>query len=72
MREHEIEERLLLAVEVAANLHLGSRSPFFSGEGSHRIGYMRQNVEQVAVLRIDDALHLRHLLSAESLLSQAL
>ena len=72
MRQHEIEEDLLLAVEVGADLDLGLRGPFLAGQRRQRVGDVRQHVEEVALFGVDDLLHLRHLIPAEAFFGQAL
>src|ERR1039458_288571 len=47
-----------------------ARVAFLAGERRQGIGYVRQNVEQVAVLGVDDLLHLGHLWAAEAFLRQ--
>ena len=72
MRQHEVEERLLLAVEVGADADLGLGGPLLAGERRQGIGHMGQHVEQVALLGVDDLLHLGQLLAAEALLGKPL
>ena len=72
VRQHEVEEDLLLAVEVRADVDLGLGGPLLAGERRQRIGDVGQHVEQVAFLGVDDLLHLGQLVAAEALLGQAL
>ena len=72
VRQHEVEEDLLLAVEVGADDHLGLCSALLAGERREGVGDMGQHVEEVALLGVDDLLHLGQLLAAEAFLGEPL
>ena len=51
---------------------LGARGALLAGLGRERVGDVREHVEEVALLGVDDLLHLGELLAAEALLGEAL
>ena len=72
MGQDEIKENLLFAVEAGADLNFGLRGPLFPGQRRQCVGDVGQHVEEVALLGINDLLHFRHLLFAETFLGQTL
>jgi hypothetical protein len=71
MREHEIKENLLLGVQVRTGDPFRLGRPFFTAQRRERIGNMRQHVEQIALFRIDDLLHLGQLFPAKAFLGES-
>ena len=51
---------------------LGLGGPFLAGERRQGVGHVGQHVEEVALLGVDDLLHLGQLVAAEALLGEAL
>ena len=72
MGQHEVEKDLLLAVKTGADYHLSLRGTVLAGERWQGVGDVRQHVEQVAFLGVDDALHLCQLVFAKSLFGKSL
>jgi hypothetical protein len=70
--EHEVEEGLLLARELGVDGDLGAGGALLAGLGRERVGHVSEHVEEVALLGVDDPLHLGELLGAEALLGEAL
>jgi len=70
--KHEVQKGLLPAVKVAADDYLGSRGPFLAVEGRQSIGNVRKHIEEIALLGVDNPLHLAQLFMAETLLRKAL
>ena len=59
-------------LKCVADCHLGAAGAFLAGERRQRVGDVGEHVEQIALLGVDDLLHLGHLLRAEALFGQAL
>ena len=70
VRQDEIEEDLLLAVEVRGDLHLGLARTLFPTEGWQGVGDVGENVEEIAFLGVDDLLHLGQLVGTEAFFSE--
>ena len=51
---------------------LGARGALLAGLGRERVGDVGEHVEEVALLGVDDLLHLGELLAAEALLGEPL
>ncbi len=49
----------------------GAGGALFAGKRGQGVGDVGQNVEQIALFGVDDFLHLRHLIVAETFLGQA-
>ena len=69
--QDEVEEVLLFAVEAGQDVGPGVVGAFLAGEGRHGIGDVGEHVEEVAVLGVDDFLHLGELRFAEALFRQS-
>ena len=72
MLEDEIEEALLLGVETGRDVNLRIRSSDFSGDSRQGVGNMGQHIEEVALLGVDDFLHLGELVVAEAFFGKSL
>lgn len=64
--EDEVEEQALFGVERRVDVHLRARGPHLARDGRSRVGHVREHVEEVALLGVDDLLHLGQLLAAET------
>ncbi len=56
-----------MALKRVADRHLGPRSALFARQRRQRVRDMRQHVEEIAFLGVDDLLHLGQLLCAKAL-----
>ena len=68
----EVEKDLLLAVELRGDDHLGPCGTLFPSDRREGVGNVGQHVEQIALFRINDLLHLGQLLTAKALLGETL
>ena len=66
----EFQESLLFGVEIGIDRHPCEISPFGSCHGWEQIGHIGEDVEEVALLRIDQLLHGQKFVVAEILLRQ--
>ena len=64
--------KLLPAVEMRADGDLRLGRSGLPRQWRQRVGHMRQHIEQVAILRVDDPLHLAQLRTAKALFGQAI
>jgi len=64
--QDEFQEGLLLAVEAFTDGHSCPSSALFSCERRERIGDVREHVEEVALLGVDNFLHFRELVVPET------
>jgi hypothetical protein len=71
VREDEFEEGALAAAEVLGYGDLRTRGAFFAGQGSAGVGDVGERIVEVALLCIDDALHLGELGRAKAALGEA-
>ncbi len=70
--EHKIEKDLLLGAELRVDVHPRMGGADFPRDGRPRIGDVREHVEEIARLGVNDALHLGELLQAKAMVGQAL
>ena len=66
MREHEVEKGLLPKGEAGAYDDFRIGGALFARNRRERIGHVREHIEEVALLRVDDLLHLGQSLSREA------
>lgn len=69
VRQHEVEEDLLLAVEVRADRHLRLCHTLLAAERRQGVSDMSQHVEEIAPFGVDDPLHLHSPFFAEAFIS---
>lgn len=69
--EDKVEEYLLLGAEPGVDIDAGMGGADFAGLRGHGVGDVGQNVKEVAVLGIDDFLHLSQLVFAEAFFRQS-
>jgi hypothetical protein len=70
--KHEVQKRLLLAVEVGADDGFSPAGPFFAVKWRQSVSNVREHVEEIALLGVDYLLHLAQLFMAKALLGKAL
>lgn len=56
--EDKFKKRLLLAIKVLSYRHFGPRSAFLTRERREGISHISKHVKKIALLRVDDFLHL--------------
>ena len=66
MSQHEVEESSLLFVELGIDVYPGIRCSSFASDRGEGVGDVGEDVEEVAFVGVDDALHFGQLIVAEA------